>query len=391
MLTEKPGQWPTWLVASILLALAASAGWAWARATAQPGWGWAVLGLLLLLALADWILLASLPRWSRSFGAAQPPLLAWVLLRTALAWLAAPLAGHWPLPVTAILALAQVLLWLLLAYGTLIEPFRVQVTHLAIPNPKLPNPAPPLRIVQISDVHIERLTPRDRSLPALVAELEPDLIVLTGDFLNTSYNDDPRAVAELVVLLEQFRAPGGIYAVWGTQHVDRPEILRPALEGLGIVILDDQALAIEVTGRKLWLMGVYPTRDLPADAARLAGLIEAAPPGIPTVLLYHTPDLMPEAATLGVDLYLAGHTHGGQWRLPGFGAIVTSSHYWKRYESGYYHEGNTHLYVSRGLGLEGFGAPRARFFCPPEVVTVAFGGPGPATLSTRPVEASGVR
>ncbi|MGC9336042.1 MAG: hypothetical protein ACP5JJ_18005, partial [Anaerolineae bacterium] len=65
---------------------------------------------------------------------------------------------------TAILALVGVLLWILLAYGTLVEPFRVKVTHLTIPNPKLSNPAPPLRIVQLSDVHIERLTPRDRSL-----------------------------------------------------------------------------------------------------------------------------------------------------------------------------------------------------------------------------------
>jgi uncharacterized protein len=387
-LTEKPGQWPIWLVASILLALAASAGWAWARATAQPFWGGAILGVLLLLALADWILLASLPRWGRSFGAAQPPLLAWALLRTTLAWLAAPLAARWPWPVTAILAVIQVLLWILLTYGTLVEPFRVQVTHLTIPNPKLSNPAPPLRIVQLSDVHIERLTPRDRSLPALVAELKPDLIVLTGDFLNTSYNDDPQAVAELIALLEQLHAPAGIYGVWGTQHVDLPDILRPALEGLGIVILNDQALEIEVAGRRLWLMGVYPTRDLPADAARLAELLAAAPPGVATVLLHHTPDLMPQAAALGVDLYLAGHTHGGQWRLPGFGALVTSSHYWKRYEAGYYSEDNTHLYVSRGLGLEGFGAPRARFFCPPEVVTVDFGGPGAPTVDERPARPS---
>jgi len=89
-----------------------------------------------------------------------------------------------------------------------------------------------------------------------------------------------------------------------------------------------------------------------------------------TVLLYHVPDLMPQAAALGVDLFLTGHTHGGQWRLPCFGALLTSSRYWKRYEAGHYRQGRTHLYVSRGLGLEGFGTPRARFFCPPELVAV---------------------
>jgi hypothetical protein len=95
---------------------------------------------------------------------------------------------------------------------------------------------------------------------------------------------------------------------------------------------------------------------------------------------------MPEAAALGVDLYLAGHTHGGQWRLPGFGAILTSSRYWKRYEAGLYCQGKTHMYVSRGLGLEGFGAPRARFFCPPEVVNVAFGGQAPLTMGGQPAD-----
>jgi len=187
------------------------------------------------------------------------------------------------------------------------------------------------------------------------------------------------------VLLGQLHAPDGIYAVWGTKDVDLPDVLRPVMEELGIVILEDQAQEIEVAGQRLWLMGVSPTRDLAGDAARLAHLVAAAPAGIPRLLLYHTPDLMPRAAALGIDLYLAGHTHGGQWRLPGFGAILTSSRYWKRYEAGHYCEGNTHLYVSRGLGLEGFGAPRARFFCPPEIVDVAFGGLASGTVADRPV------
>jgi predicted MPP superfamily phosphohydrolase len=123
-------------------------------------------------------------------------------------------------------------------------------------------------------------------------------------------------------------------------------------------------------------MGLNCTRDLAIDGGQLRALLDQAPPGALTLLLYHTPDLMPQAALLGVDLYLAGHTHGGQWRLPGFGAILTSSKFWKRYEAGYYCEGATQLYVSRGLGLEGFGTPRARFFCPPEVVLFTLSGTG---------------
>jgi hypothetical protein len=181
-------------------------------------------------------------------------------------------------------------------------------------------------------------------------------------------------VDDLRALLAQFHAPCGIYAIWGTIEVDLPELLRPVLQDLGIVVLQDKAVEVPVGDASLWLMGPTCSRDLVADGAMLRHLLADAPPDACTLLLYHTPDLMPQASALGVDLYLAGHTHGGQWRLPGFGAILTSSHYWKRYESGHYREDNTRLYVSRGLGLEGFGTPRARFFCPPEVVEVVLTG-----------------
>jgi len=98
--------------------------------------------------------------------------------------------------------------------------------------------------------------------------------------------------------------------------------------------------------------------------------------GVPRVLMYHSPDLMPVAARLGVALYVCGHTHGGQVRLPRYGALVTSSRYGKHYEMGHYHEGSTHLYVSRGVGFEGLGAPRVRFLCPPEVTLWHLTGSG---------------
>jgi hypothetical protein len=83
---------------------------------------------------------------------------------------------------------------------------------------------------------------------------------------------------------------------------------------------------------------------------------------------------MPEVSELGVDLYLCGHTHGGQVRLPLYGAMLTSSQLGKRYEMGHYQQGRTNLYVSRGVGLEGLGAPRIRFLSPPEITLVTLQG-----------------
>ena len=98
------------------------------------------------------------------------------------------------------------------------------------------------------------------------------------------------------------------------------------------------------------------------------------PPDAYTLLLYHTPDLIEAAAAEGVDLYLAGHTHGGQVRLPFYGAIVTFSYYGKAYEMGRYTVDQTTLYVTRGVGMEGLGLPRLRFLCPPEIVLINLGG-----------------
>ncbi len=373
VLTERPGDWSAWKLAPVALAFAAGGGIAWARATGVPAAGWvAALGLL-ALAVADWGLLAMLPRRRVSFGAVQPPWLGLLVLRLLLTLIAAPLAARWVWLALAGVASLQFLVCVLLFYGLLVEPFRLQTAHLEIPN-RLSNPGSPLRLVQLSDLHVERLTRREQSLPALMERLDPDLILLTGDFLSTSYNKDPQALADLRWLLSQFHAPGGVYAVWGTPEVDFPEVLRPVLVDLGITVLEDQAVDLVCRGHRLWLMGISCIRDLQAAGTTLDSLLVDAPPGAFTLLLFHTPDLMPQASNRGVDLVLSGHTHGGQWRLPGIGAILTSSRYWKRYEAGYYREGDTHLYVSRGLGMEGFGAPRARFFCPPEVVAITLTG-----------------
>jgi predicted MPP superfamily phosphohydrolase len=381
VLTEKPGEWAPWQVAPFSLAAAASAGLIWAMVGGDPAWGWAVGLGLLAFAVADWGLLAFLPRRGISYGAVQPPFLGLILLRwaiTLVAVIAVPVAQGWPLPALVAVALVQIVIWAAAVYGTMVEPFRVHTTLLEIPTTKLPRPGSTLAITQIADLHVERQTRRERALPDQVARLVPDLILLTGDFLSTSYNDDAQSLADVRTLLAQLYAPAGIYAIWGTAEVDRPEFLRPMLDELGIVVLEDQAVEVTAGESRLWLVGMTCTRNLDVDGAKLGALLADVPADAFTLLLYHTPDLMPQAAAQGVDLYLAGHTHGGQWRLPGFGALLTSSYYWKRYEAGLYREGDTLLYVSRGLGLEGFGAPRARFFCPPELVSITLAGTGQA-------------
>jgi predicted MPP superfamily phosphohydrolase len=119
----------------------------------------------------------------------------------------------------------------------------------------------------------------------------------------------------------------------------------------------------------LYLAGVKIDRS-GHDRTVLSELMQQAPPGAYSILLYHSPDLIEAAAQNGVDLYLAGHTHGGQVRFPFIGAVITLSAYRRKYASGLHTLGPTTLYTSRGLGMEGLHLPRARLLCPPEIVVI---------------------
>jgi uncharacterized protein len=218
----------------------------------------------------------------------------------------------------------------------------------------------------------------------LIGRLQPDIIVITGDYLNLSYTRDPAAKAQLRLLLKQIEAPLGVYASLGSPTVDLREQMPELLRDLPLRLLRDEWTCVDLGPERPFLIfGLDCDHDLADDAARLQRLVSSAPADAFRLLLFHAPDLMPEATILGIDLYLAGHTHGGQIRLPWYGAIFTSSQLGKRHEMGHYRQGSTELYVSRGVGLEGMSAPRIRFLSPPEVTLVEIRGSGQLSGSRR--------
>jgi predicted MPP superfamily phosphohydrolase len=354
------------------LFLAALVQGLWWRALAGDGPAGAVVALYFGFALADGAMLAWLPRRGKSFGPPTPPLLALSALRWGLdaGFGLLTLAG---LPAAWLLLVALALnatATLLATYATWVEPFRLGVTRLTLTTDRLPA-GTRLRLVQLSDVHMERTTARDREVLQWVQDLAPDLILLTGDFLNLSYVGEPTAMEHFRAWANQLEARAGIFAVQGTPPVDPDRLMESLFDGLPVRLLRDEHVTLPVgEDGQLVIAGVGAGMTLDEDRARFQRTFADLPRDGFLLLLYHLPDLMPEAAAEGVDLYLAGHTHGGQIRLPLFGAVITSSAYWKRYEMGLFREGRTTLYVSRGLGMEGMAAPRARFLCPPEIVCV---------------------
>jgi uncharacterized protein len=262
--------------------------------------------------------------------------------------------------------LMNVALTILVQYSFYIEPFNLRVSRVEVQAPpgKLSRP---VRIVQLSDLHVERITMRERSLIPLVQSLHPDVIVLTGDYLNLSFLHDSLALEETKNLFRQLSAPYGVYAVRGS--VDGRDLSKALFADVPVKLLEDRTAPVELPGGKLAIIGVSDF-DNEHDGEMIAQLSKKIPEDEYRLLLFHTPDEVLNAARAGIDLYLAGHTHGGQIALPLYGAVFTASVFGKRYESGRYQVDRTILYVSRGIGMEGGFAPRARFMAPPEVVVI---------------------
>jgi predicted MPP superfamily phosphohydrolase len=320
----------------------------------------------LVLALAsglDLALLVALPRLRVSFGPVGAPWLIFAAGRAA----AGALLGLLPLSSAlqvGLLALGQLALSAAAAWGSLVEPFRLEQARLTLPIRGL---AGQLRVLLLSDLHLERLTRREAMVLEATRKGKPDLILIAGDLLNLSYLDDQRALEELRGWLGQLSAPAGVLLVRGTAEVDPPDIVQRALRGLDVQWLEGGCQEVKHGSAKLQVIGLPADRP-PGELAELLGELHARCRPGPRLCLHHTPDLIPQAARLGFDLYLAGHTHGGQICLPVLGPLATASRLGRRYFRGYHCVGTMHAYVSRGIGLEGLGAPRMRFLARPELV-----------------------
>ncbi len=277
----------------------------------------------------------------------------------------------------------------LIIYATYIDAQRLQVTRTALDFPGHTPGAPPVRfrLAHLSDIHIERLTRRDEAMLLRLKQARPDLILLTGDYLNIDYYDK-RSYATLRALMAGLAALGPRYGVYGTLgNNDPPAETRAAFDQTGVRLLANTSVCLEIDGRRVQIVGVRTNEDadwqadLPHFHAAVAQADAAGSPDL-RILLYHMPDLAPQAANAGVDLYLCGHTHGGQIRLPVIGALRTASHFGKRYVMGLKRLSNGgYIHTSRGTGFEGLGIPRARVLCPPEIalfdITIGAGSAEP--------------
>ena len=338
--------------------------------------------VLIAFCLGDWALLRALPALKLSFSVdIRAPLLASIVVRLVVLWalLAAALVVQWrdrhqgiKRSTRGILALfvgINLAFSLIQVDAYVLEPLWVRTTKVSLVFSDMDPKAPPVRMVHLGDTHIERNSYREATVVQKVNALQPDIIVLTGDYLNLSRLQDPVSAEHFRQFVSQLHAPYGIYAVRGSVEPTLAS-MEWLVEGTGIVWLEQKTQTVNVRGQEITLIGVACSHRQDVDVARLDEAMHKVSPDAYTVLLYHSPDLIAEASNHGIDLYLGGHTHGGQLRLPLYGAIVTSSAYGKQYERGLFQYKDTTMYITQGIGFEGGGMPRARFLCRPEIVSL---------------------
>lgn len=284
------------------------------------------------------------------------------------------LAGAW-----AVLGLASA------ASGVealLLGPARVERVEHVVEAPARARLSHPLRIAHVSDIQTDRVGPREELWLGRVAAERSDLVVITGDFLQcpdpARYREQSERLRPLLAALAA-SARYGAFAVWG--NVDPREGFPDLLRGTGLELLEDESRVVDAGGLPLRLTGLSLEHGFAMDARALRPLLPPPPEGGLHLAFAHAPDFAAAAAELGtVDLALAGHTHGGQVVVPGFGPPLTLSRLPRRHASGLSFLGTLPLVVSKGLGMERSTAPRIRLFCPSDVTFVSWGpSPGPGS------------
>jgi predicted MPP superfamily phosphohydrolase len=243
---------------------------------------------------------------------------------------------------------------------------QVVVERLEIELARLPKELDGLTIAHLSDFHYTSV--RDaaviRSAVRVTNELNPDIVVLTGDYVTIpiygSSLSNSRCATPCAQILSELNAPMGIFAVLGNHDQCSPDFIARSLENHGITLLRNYALHVERAGARLWIAGVD---DVLEGKARLDEALRTITRGEATVLLAHEPDFADAVRRYPVDLQLSGHSHGGQIRVPLVGAPCLPA-LGRKYPWGLRHLGLLSLYTNRGLGTV---LLPIRFDCPPEV------------------------
>ena len=232
----------------------------------------------------------------------------------------------------------------------------LEVNECEIVSDRIPQNFDGFRIAQVSDLHNAEFGEGNEKLIQLLSQTDPDVIVITGDLIDSRHTD-------IEIALEFARqsikiAP--VYYVSGNHEarVREYEDLKMGLTEAGVVMLENQKVQITRGGESITLMGIddpsfqedYLFGDAESVARQVITDLQNESDGY-TVLLSHRPELFDLYVDTGMDLVFSGHAHGGQFRLPFIGGLVAPNQgFFPEYDAGLFNEGRTTMIVSRGVG-----------------------------------------
>lgn len=249
------------------------------------------------------------------------------------------------------------------ALNIAIKPVTVRLPH-------LPPAFEGYRVLQISDPHLDLLPDLADRIAELLHGISADLLLLTGDYRDRHWDPPEPGLALLQPILAAVEAPDGRFALLGNHD---PAAAAAILEDMGLRVLLNETVTIERQDAALHLTGLDDVHSFYTEAARQA-LHEGGRPERPgcRIAAVHSSEVADWAAAAGVDLYLCGHTHGGQIRLPWGGPLIRRLRRCRAYSHGLWRHGDMIGYTSNGAGVATL---PLRYNCPPEVALITLRRP----------------
>ncbi len=259
------------------------------------------------------------------------------------------------------------LLWGIHIYATHIEPYRLQIKTVVLHSPKIHKP---LKILHISDIQSASVGDYEYKVFERIQELDPDIILHTGDLVQpvrpaTWETEIPKMDA----LLSNLQAQYGFISVLGDtdQHLSHRTSEWPK----NVTMLISNSCSVDLDESTISILGLSLEQSRWGDREAVEQWLQAAEDDTFTILLGHAPDYILSVDDLEIDLCLAGHTHGGQIRLPFIGPLLTLTQVPRDWARGFHEAGQTVLNVSAGIGCEHHSdLPSIRFLCPPEMTLI---------------------
>lgn len=243
----------------------------------------------------------------------------------------------------------------LIALGCAALDVRLKTVTYTVESPKISSP---VRLAVVADLHGCRYGKNMQNLLDAVRKAAPDAILLPGDFFDDKHPEDNAHLAATLLAAEY-----PTFYVTGNHEIasKRSGALKDALRSYGVTVLEGDAVPLTVRGETVWIGGADdPLIGQKKAAEQRKAAREAVPDGAFSILLSHRPELTEDYAALGFDAVIAGHAHGGQWRIPGVlnGVYAPHQGLFPAFAGGMYDLGTTKLIVSRGLARETTLVPR---------------------------------